>query len=73
MFALGKIKVGCAKNMNLYQSPHKAETGLGSDRLPQEFTPVEIIRSVKEAGRCYRTSSIVVHFKNIPTVLDFQN
>jgi hypothetical protein len=62
--------------MNPYQSPRKAETGLGSDRLPQELrelTPVEIIRSVKETGRCYLTRPIVVHFKNMPTIFDFQN
>jgi hypothetical protein len=76
MFELGKMKVGCAKNMNLYQSPRKAETGLGSDRLPQElreFTPVEIICSVKETGKYYRPRPTVVHFKSIPTILDFQN
>ena len=39
--------------MNLYQSPRKAETGLDSDRLPQElreFTLAEIKSSVIEAG-----------------------
>ncbi|MBM2852563.1 MAG: hypothetical protein HW420_1110 [Candidatus Nitrosotenuis sp.] len=45
MFELGKMEEGRAKNMNLYQSPRKAETGLGSDILPQElreFTPAGI-------------------------------
>ena len=60
----GKIEKGRAKNMNLYQSPRKAETGLGSDILPQElreFTPAGIKSSVKEAGRGYRTCPAVVH------------
>ncbi|WKT58358.1 hypothetical protein QVH35_02615 [Candidatus Nitrosotenuis chungbukensis] len=63
MFELGKMEEGRAKNMNLYQSPRKAETGLGSDIVPQEreFTPVEIKSSVKETGKCYRTCPIVVH------------
>ncbi|HEX9845488.1 MAG TPA: hypothetical protein VGA92_03375 [Candidatus Nitrosotenuis sp.] len=41
--------------MNSYLLPCKAETGLSSDRLPQELrecTPVEIRSSVVEAGRC---------------------
>ncbi len=44
------------KDMNLYQSPRKAETGLGSDRLPQglrEFTLAEIKSSVVEAGKSH--------------------
>ena len=63
MSELGKIEEGRAKNMNLYQSPCKAETGLGSDILPQElreFTPAEIRISVVEAGS-YRTCPVVVH------------
>lgn len=49
----GKMEEGRAKDMNLYQSPRKAETGLDSDRLPQElreFTLAEIKSSVVEAG-----------------------
>lgn len=58
----GKMEEGRAKDMNLYQSPRKAETGLDSDRLPWvpwEFTPasqdglkngLEIRCSVDEAG-----------------------
>jgi len=64
MSELGRMEEGRAKNMNLYQSPRKAETGLGSDILPQElreFTPAEIRISVKEAGRGYRTCPVVVH------------
>ena len=64
MFELGKMEEGFAKNMNLYQSPRKAETGLGSDIVPQELrevTPAEIRSSVKEAGRDYRTCQVVVH------------
>lgn len=53
----GKMEEGRAKDMNLYQSPHKAETGLDSDRLPQElreFTLAEIKSSVVEAGRSHK-------------------
>ncbi|MBM2852998.1 MAG: hypothetical protein HW420_1545 [Candidatus Nitrosotenuis sp.] len=56
MSELGKMENSRAKNMNSYQSPRKAETGLGSDRLPQElgeFTPAEIRSSVVEAERGY--------------------
>ena len=52
----GKMEEGRAKNMNPYQSPRKAETGLSSDIVPQElreFTPAEIRSSVVEAGRGY--------------------
>ncbi len=58
MSELGKMEEGRAKNMNLYQSPRKADTGLDSDRLPQEFTPAEIRISVVEAGS-YRTYPVV--------------
>ena len=37
MSELGRMKEGRAKDMNSYQSPRKAETGSGSDRLPQEL------------------------------------
>ncbi|MBM2852580.1 MAG: hypothetical protein HW420_1127 [Candidatus Nitrosotenuis sp.] len=58
----GKIEKGRAKNMNLYQSPRKAETGCvqtdyrrncGDSRLR------EIKSSVKEAGRGYQTCPVV--------------
>ena len=64
MYELDKIEKGRAKNMNLYQSPRKTETGLGSDIVPQELrevTPAEIRSSVKEVGRDYRTCQVVVH------------
>lgn len=75
MSELGKMEGGRVKDMNPYQSPRKAETGLGSDRLPQElweFTPAsqdglressgsEIKSSVDEAGKGYRTCSLVVY------------
>lgn len=54
----GKMEEGRAKDMNLYQSPRKAETGLDSDRLPQElreFTLAEIKNSVVEAGRSHES------------------
>jgi hypothetical protein len=48
-------KVECRGiDMNPYLLPHKVETGLGSDKLPQgllECTPVEIRSSVVEAGK----------------------
>jgi hypothetical protein len=71
MLELGKIE-GRAKNMNPYQSPRKAETGLSSDTVPQElreFTPAEIRSSVVEAERGYRTCPVVVHVMKIS---DFQ-
>jgi hypothetical protein len=49
--------------MSLYQLPRKAETGLGLDRLLQEFMPAKIRISVVEAGRGYRTCPAVVHKK----------
>lgn len=52
MSELGEMEEGRAKDMNLYQSPRKAETGLDSDKLPwepREFTLVEIRSSVVEA------------------------
>jgi len=63
MLELGKIE-GRAKDMNPYQSPRKAETGLSSDIVQQElreFTPAEIRSSVVEAGRDYWTCPVVVH------------
>ncbi len=66
MLEPGKIEGGRVKDMGSYQSPHKAETGLDSDRLPQElreFTPAEIKSSVVEAGTGYWTSPLVVHKK----------
>jgi hypothetical protein len=64
MLELGKMEEGRAKDVNSYQSPRKAETGLSSDRLPwepREFTPaskdsppkngLEIRSSVGEAGK----------------------
>jgi len=64
MLEPGKMEEGRAKDMSLYQSPRKAETGLDSDTLPQElreFTSAEIKSSVVEAERCYGTCSVVVH------------
>ena len=75
MLEVGKMEECRAKDMSSYQSPRKAETGLGSDRLPwepREFTPAskdglrepsrpEIIPSIDEAGRGYRTCPVVVH------------
>ena len=78
MSELGKREEGRAKNMDSYQSPRKAATGLGSDRLPQElreFTPasqdspsknwLEIRSSVDEAGRGYLICPVVVHVPSL--------
>jgi len=54
MSELGKMEEGRAKDMGLYQSPRKAETGLGSDRLPQElreFTPASQDSTSKKWAR----------------------
>ena len=67
MSEIGKMEEDRAKNMNLCQSPRKAETGLGSDILLQElreFTLAEIRISVVEAGRGCRTCPVVVHSEN---------
>jgi hypothetical protein len=59
MSELGKVEECHGIDMNFYLLPCKAETGLGSDILPQELrecTPVEIRSLVVEAGRGYRTS-----------------
>jgi hypothetical protein len=48
------MEEGRAKDMGLYQSPRKAETGLGSDRLPQElreFTPASQDSTSKKWAR----------------------
>ncbi|MBM2852128.1 MAG: hypothetical protein HW420_675 [Candidatus Nitrosotenuis sp.] len=64
MSEIGKMEEGRAKNMNLCQSPRKAETGLGSDILLREFTLAEIRISVVEAGRGCRTFGSGSLFEN---------
>jgi hypothetical protein len=65
MSELGKVEERHGIDMNFYLLSCKAETGLGSDRLPQELrecTPVEIRSSVVEAGNCYWICPTVVHY-----------
>ncbi|MBI5146932.1 MAG: hypothetical protein HZA84_06900 [Thaumarchaeota archaeon] len=64
MSELGRVEERHDIDMNFYLLSCKAETGLSSDRFPQELrecTPVEIKNSVVEAGNCYRIYPAVIH------------